>query len=599
MAQKLFPAIDNIGAMLAVCDILSASNIQFPGYGIDYYWALQLTPSSTFHAVKSCYQSLHTLLKPTKTKFPGTELALKLVEDAFSMLSNCEKHSAYDLKRNAYREDYESFNIRALSYQNVASKETISTANNSSVCERGFSSQSLGGSCRTTTIFSEDIGTLRFKLQNSLDVKWQCDKIICQQPSDKVSEDLNSRGNIRADTYFSIGRINMPTSKPISLEEDFSCFSKSLAQKRPCQDYYTFENERKPEHFRAGQIWGAQYRANLPHNLRYAQVACNSTRSVLVTWLKPIPISDGERRWCDVGLPVACGSFDLSPEMNDGENWPMVSSHKCSWVHGVTDEQFEIYPRRGEIWALYKDWNLHERAHNPSFVKDCKFELVEILTDFSKYLGADGACLALVDGFRSIFERQKIGGSLVTFHISPDNLYIFSHNVPAYRFKGGEIDKVVDGMFEFDQFALPDIMCLEINSQKAPKNRNASSFSPSIPLGGLPSLNWSSNDFATGQVWAVYSGKDFLPRQYTRIDDIISESQVCVTFLEPRPILDHEIDWKKEDIPIVCGKFKVSGTSANLEMSQFSYLVYSVKSNDEPFYRIYPVKGEIWALYKN
>uniref|UniRef100_A0A7N2MN84 DUF3444 domain-containing protein n=2 Tax=Quercus lobata TaxID=97700 RepID=A0A7N2MN84_QUELO len=111
--------------------------------------------------------------------------------------------------------------------------------------------------------------------------------------------------------------------------------------------------------------------------------------------------------------------------------------------------------------------------------------------------------------------------------------------------------------------------------------------------------SWSSNDFATGQVWAVYNGKAFLPRQYTRIDDIITESQVCVTFLEPLPILDHEIDWKKENIPIVCGKFKVSGISVNLEMSQFSYLVYSVKSNDEQFYRIYPVKGEIWALYKN
>ena len=154
MAQKLFPAIDNIGAMLVVCDILSASNIKFPGYGIDYYWVLQLTPSSTFHAVKYCYQSLHTLLQPIKTKFPGTELALKLVEDAFSMLSNHEKRSAYDLKRNACREDYGSFNIRALSCQNIASKETISTANNSSVCERGFSSQSLGGSCRTTMIFS-------------------------------------------------------------------------------------------------------------------------------------------------------------------------------------------------------------------------------------------------------------------------------------------------------------------------------------------------------------------------------------------------------------------------------------------------------------
>ena len=216
-----------------------------------------------------------------------------------------------------------------------------------------------------------------------------------------------------------------------------------------------------------------------------------------------------------------------------------------------------------------------------------------------------------VDGFRSIFERQKIGGSPVTFHISPDNLYIFSHNIPAYRFKGGEIDKVVDGMFELDQLALPDSMFQEIiDSQKAPKNGNVSSFPSSIPLGGLPSPksspqdkllkpSWSLNDFATGQVWAVNSGKDFLPRQYTRIDDIISESQVCVTFLEPLPILDHEIDWKKENLPIVCGKFKVSGASVNLEMSQFSYNVNCQKSTVEPIYEIYPLKGEIWAMYKN
>ena len=107
----------------------------------------------------------------------------------------------------------------------------------------------------------------------------------------------------------------MPTSKPISLEENFSCSSKSLAQKRPCQDYHTFKNDRKPEHFKVGQIWGAQYRANLPHNFRYTQVACNSARSVLVTWLKPIPISNGKRRWCDAGLPVACGSFEYAKQL--------------------------------------------------------------------------------------------------------------------------------------------------------------------------------------------------------------------------------------------------------------------------------------------
>ncbi|GLT73408.1 hypothetical protein SLA2020_452690 [Shorea laevis] len=555
-AQQLFSAIDGIGSMVTVCDILSAANNNFPGQGIDYYWVLQLPPSSNFSAVKDRYQGLLAMLQPIKTKFSGTHLALKLVEDAFSILSNHEKRSAYDLERAAIREDYAYFNVKALSCQHMASKETITS----------------GRSGRAAMIFSE--------------------------------------GKIGADIDMSIDSINSSTtSQPTNFQENSSRSSIALAQKSHCQDFCNFENDRKPEHFKAGQIWAAQYRANLPNNFRYARVDCNSAGAVLLTWLKPIPVSVGEKRWCDAGLPVACGLFDLNAELNNEESWPMVPSYKCSWVRGGTDEQFEIYPRRGEIWALYKDWNLDEWVYNPGSVKGCKFQLVEII-HFSKYLGSDGACLVKVDSFRNIFERQTIGGSSVTFHIPPENLYIFSHNVPAYRFKGGEIDKVVEGMFELDQLALPEIMIQEIDSPKAPKNGNADSFSSYNPLGGHPSLKsytedqllkpgWSSNDFAIGQVWALYSGKDFLPRQYTRIDNVISESQVCVTFLEALPTFDHEIAWKKEKLPIVSGMFEVSGTSVNLEMSQFSSLVDCQKSNGQPLYRIYPLKGEIWAMYKN
>lgn len=592
-AQQLFSAIDGIDSMVTVCDILSAASNKFSGQGIDYYWVLQLPPSSNFSDVKNRYQGLLVLLQPIKTKFLGTQLALKLVEDAFSILSNHEKRSMYDLERAAIREDYASLNVKDLLCQHMASKET----------------KTLGGTSRATTIFSEGIGTLEFKLQN-FDVDQQHGGVICRQPLSKVSADLHSKGKVGADIDMSIDSINSSTtSQPTNFQENSSCSSIALAQKSHCQDFYNFENDRKPEHFKAGQIWAAQYRANLPNNFRYARVDSNSAGAVLLTWLKPIPVSVSEKRWCDAGLPVACGSFDLNPELNNEESWPMVPSYKCSWVRGGTDEQFEIYPKSGEIWALYKDWNLDEWVYNPGSVKGCKFQLVEII-HFSKYLGSEGACLVKVDSFKNIFERQTIGGSSVTFHIPPENLYVFSHNVPAYRLKGGEIDKVVEGMFELDQLALPEIMIQEIDSPKAPKNWNAGSFSSNNPLGEHPSLKsypdeqllkpgWSSNDFAIGQVWALYSGKDFLPRQYTRIDNVISESQVCVTFLEALPIFDHEIAWKKEKLPIVCGMFEVSGTSVNLEMSQFSCLVDCQKSNGQTPYRIYPLKGEIWAMYKN
>ncbi|XP_059443865.1 uncharacterized protein LOC132175822 [Corylus avellana] len=579
-ALQLFPAIDGIGSMVALCDILSAASNKFSGQGIDYYWVLQLPPSSSFSAVKDRYRRLLALLQPIRKKFSDTHLALKFVEDAFSILSNPEKRSAYDLERAATMEDYASVNVKALYHQDKAA-----------------------------TIFSEGIGTLQFKLQKFCDFDQQHGGIICRQPLSKVSAGLHSKGKIGADIDMSIDSINSSTtSRPTNLQEKSFLSSIALAQKSHCQDFFNFENGRRTEHFKPGQIWAAQYRANLS-NFRYARVDHNSAGAVLLKWLKPIPVSVGEKRWCDAGLPVACGSFELNPELNSEESWPMVPSYKCSWDHGGTDEEFEIYPREGEIWALYKDWNLDGWVYNPSYVEGCKFQLVEII-HFSKYLGSDGACLVRVDGFKNIFERQTIGGSSVTFHIPPRNLYIFSHNVPAYRFKGGEIDKVVEGMFELDQLALPEVMINEIESPKAPKNWNAASVFSHNPLGGHPSLksypeeqllmpSWSSNDFAIGQVWALYSGKDFLPRQYTRIDNLISESQICVTFLEALPTFDHEIAWKKEKLPIVSGMFEVSGTSVNLEMSLFSYLVNSQKNNGQPLYEIYPLKGEVWALYKN
>ncbi|KAA8542055.1 hypothetical protein F0562_023207 [Nyssa sinensis] len=394
-----------------------------------------------------------------------------------------------------------------------------------------------------------------------------------------------------------------------SLKGNLSWCSIAVAQKKLDRDYYDFEVDRKAESFEAGQIWAVDYKSDEPPNCRYARINSKLRSEVSVSWLKPVPISKGERRWCDVGLPVACGSFWVDLEMSEKVIRPIIFSYKCSWFSGITDEQIEIYPKKGEVWALYEDWNLDEWAYNPETVKGCKFKLVEILTDFSKYLGADAVCLVKVDGFRCIFQRQTEEGNPEIFHISPNNLYMLSHNVPAHRFSGGEIVGVVSGMFELDQLALPDNMIEGMDSQMITDGKSDSSnFTSAVELS--PSLkscseskilgpNWLPNNFATGQVWAVYCGKDSMPRQYVRVNDVISGSQVCVTFLEPQPIFDHEINWKKENLPIVCGTYKAARTNVNLDISQFSHSVKCLQCTIRSLYKIYPMKGEIWAMYKN
>lgn len=80
-----------------------------------------------------------------------------------------------------------------------------------------------------------------------------------------------------------------------------------------------------------------------------------------------------------------------------------ILSHKCSWVHGVVEDQFEIYRRKGEIWAIYNNWNIDEWAYySLETLEDCEFELVEIMSDFSKYTGAECAYLAKVEGFKCL-----------------------------------------------------------------------------------------------------------------------------------------------------------------------------------------------------
>lgn len=83
-----------------------------------------------------------------------------------------------------------------------------------------------------------------------------------------------------------------------------------------------------------------------------------------------------------------------------------------------------------------------------------------------------------------------------------------------------------------------------------------------------------------------------MPWQYTRIDDVISESQVRVTFLEPLLMVDTDIEWN-----LTCGIFKAGGASVKIGISWFSYLVRHQRWGE--YYEIWPLKGEIWAVYKD
>jgi curved DNA-binding protein CbpA len=93
-AQKLYPELDNISQMLAVCEVHCAAG------EIDWYEVLQVPPfTADATLIKKQYRKLALLLHPDKNRFVGAEAAFKFLEEANTTLTDSSKRSVYDMKR--------------------------------------------------------------------------------------------------------------------------------------------------------------------------------------------------------------------------------------------------------------------------------------------------------------------------------------------------------------------------------------------------------------------------------------------------------------------------------------------------------------------
>ncbi|KAL8099155.1 hypothetical protein AgCh_031723 [Apium graveolens] len=607
-AKQLFPPLDHINAMLTVCDILSASKNRVPGYETDYYWVLNIMPAASSIDLKQQYDKLLNLLQPIKGKFSGAALALKFVDEAYSVLSDRVKRLIFDSKRACSWDELESFVNPSPSepclHDEAGVNAQIPLVHSSA---QGCTVQNAAGvSMHAQEERADDLGHM-------LEATGYSNKqyaVVSSQDSSVVSSDLNSEGNTREDMDLSIDDLNSSLGPPPRTSNS-SWSKKDVVYKKPDQDFFNFEVNKTVESFKIGQIWAVYYHLENDQNYLYAQINAISKSEVRFTWLKPVPITLHERRWCDAGLPVACGSFCLDLDSSEQIiSNPLVFSCMCSWVPGVTEEQFEIYPKMGEVWALYEDWDLDDWSYNPEKFRGCKFKFIEILSDFSKILGGEAACLSKVDGFKNIFHRESEDGNPLIFDISPRNLYMLSHKVPAFKFTGGEIDGVVSGMIELDELALSYNKIQDNDGQLMIREGNIENSDFKKPMQPLPPVmrssqcttlgpKWSVNDFSTGQVWAAYYGEDLMPRRYARLNSVVSEDEVSVTFLEPQLDCSYDFNLKKVMVPVVCGTFQAKETNVNLNISQLSHQVRCQMSTMRPLYKIYPMKGEVWAMYQN
>nr|XP_027107547.1 putative leucine-rich repeat-containing protein DDB_G0290503 isoform X2 [Coffea arabica] len=171
-----------------------------------------------------------------------------------------------------------------------------------------------------------------------------------------------------------------------------------------------------------------------------------------VVWLKPLPGLPGENEWIKAGLPVGCGMFNR--ERTSVES-PSVFSHRVFCV-GKEGYPYCILPNEGEIWAIYKDWDIIKWGCHPENHKQCKYELVEILsylTDPSSSVGFRVACLDKIGHVNSFWRRSQHENN--SFLIMPNDFYRFSHKLTSRQMNCNVTDGVQDGVFEIEHKFLP------------------------------------------------------------------------------------------------------------------------------------------------
>lgn len=219
----------------------------------------------------------------------------------------------------------------------------------------------------------------------------------------------------------------------------------------PDSDFYDFDKDRTEHHFLAGQIWAVYDDDDgMPrYYARISKVISQQPFKIQMSWLEARAPSSETIAWLDAGFSYTCGDYKLGKTTTN--EYVNIFSHVVTYEKGQRGG-FKIYPRKGEIWALYKDLSNLK-------TKDAKkgYEMMEVISDFEEELGVQVSMLAKVEGFKALFCRQP--GAQYEQWISPKELRRFSHQVPSHRLKMEQALGMCEGCWELDPASTPlDLM---------------------------------------------------------------------------------------------------------------------------------------------
>ncbi|CAH2054844.1 unnamed protein product [Thlaspi arvense] len=102
--------------------------------------------------------------------------------------------------------------------------------------------------------------------------------------------------------------------------------------------------------------------------------------------------------------------------------------------------------------------------------------------------------------------------------------------------------------------------------------------------------------FEVGQIWALYDEGEAMPRFYARIKKVTTRNfSLKYVWLEA----EEDEEDETRNLPVSVGNYELGNEETTNECNMFSHLVRGKTRSNARRIKVFPEKGETWALYKN
>ncbi|CAH8300047.1 unnamed protein product [Eruca vesicaria subsp. sativa] len=445
-ALTLAPNTEGVSSMVTAFETISASS---EGDAPEWYKILKVEPFSHFDTVKQQYRKLALALHPDKNPYVGCEEGFKLVNEAFKVLGDNVMRSEYDLK----------LRIR-IQGETGACDGGGETSTFSTVClgcgfVREFDRKYLGeslmcGGCKKSFEAKEEEGgassskiiTYSRKRKKRVGEDGESLRRVSETRVEEggaldagESLDEEDEGMMTLAEMQSVLKRNKPKNgKREALKNKKSTKKKKTNHKELSEivededlELYDFDKERTPRSFKKGQVWAVYDGGddNMPRSYCVvSEVVSLNPFKVWISWLD----FDSEKliSWVKNSSShhhVPCGRFRVSEKA--------LIEHVKLFSHVVNCERvarevYQIYPRKGSVWAVYSETNTSLQRR-----KSKHYEIIVCLSMYSDAYGLSVAYLEKVND--NLFKRRDLGCNAVRWVEKEDVAALLSHQIPAKR----------------------------------------------------------------------------------------------------------------------------------------------------------------------